>query len=127
MRMVPKQQAVQLGIPGVGKDVPIETNESGGKQSKIDYRFDLLDVPSMFALAKVLDEGAKEYGENNWRKISVESNLNHAIMHILAYLNGDTQDDHLSHAFTRLMFALGVKIQGGVKCSENQNQSQSSI
>jgi hypothetical protein len=34
-------------------------------------------------------------------------------MHILAYLAGDKQDDHLGHAFCRMMFALGVELQGG--------------
>lgn len=100
-----------MSFQGIGKDEPKEVTETGGKQSKLDYRFDLLDVPSLFALAKVLHEGAVEYGENNWRNISVESNLNHALMHIFAYLGGDKQDEHLEHAFTRLMFALGVNGQ----------------
>lgn len=39
--------------------------------------------------------------------------MNHLLMHVYAYLGGDTQDDHLSHALCRAMFALAVEYQGG--------------
>ena len=44
-------------IQGVGKDAPMEVNEHGGKQSKVDYRFDLVDAKAMFEMCKVLKEG----------------------------------------------------------------------
>lgn len=100
-------------IEGVGKDAPIETNEKGGKQSYIPYAFHLIDPKAILALAKVLAEGERKYGRDNWRKISTESHLNHALTHIYAHLGGDTQDEHLEHAFCRLMMALGVIYQEG--------------
>lgn len=100
-------------IDGVGKSVIKEVNEKGGRQSFIPYAFRLIDVKAIFALAKVLAEGEKEYGKDNWRKIDAESHLDHAIMHIYAHLGGDTQDEHLEHAFCRLMMALGVIYQEG--------------
>lgn len=96
-------------IGGLGPDAPIVENEQGGKQSFVPYRFDKLDFGAMFQLAAVLHSGVERYGEDeNWRKITKEGHLNHALTHIFAELNGDTQDDHLSHAFCRLMFAIGV-------------------
>jgi hypothetical protein len=99
-------------ISGVGKDEETVVNEQGGAQAKAYYRFDLMDAKALFALGKVLYEGAEKYGENNWRKISVNDHINHALIHIYAYLAGDEQDEHLEHAFCRLMMALGVRDNG---------------
>ncbi len=98
-------------VNGVGREAPQEINETGGKQSHVPFRFDLLDAHAMFAVAKVLDEGERKYGKDNWRKISVESHLNHLLMHIFAYMAGDEQDEHLEHALTRAVMAVGVKHQ----------------
>lgn len=81
---------------------------TGGMQSKLEYRFDLVDPYAMFQLAGILDFGAKKYAPNNWRKLPIDTHINHALAHIWAYQDGDTQEDHLGHAFCRLMFALGV-------------------
>lgn len=105
-------------IKGVGKDVPIKTNEHGGSQSDVPYRFDLLDPEAMFAMTRVLAEGAEKYGENNWHKISVEDHLNHALIHIYAYLAGDRSDEHLSHLMCRALFAEGVALK-----QERENSS----
>lgn len=100
-------------IPGIGKDEEIVTNENGGMQSKLDFRFDLIDPLTMFALAEVVSYGAKRYAPWNWRRIDIPSHLNHALTHIYAYMAGDTQDDHLEHAFCRLMFALSLHLTPG--------------
>jgi hypothetical protein len=93
-------------IAGVGKDAPTVTNSSGGKQSASPYRCDLLPARAVMAIAEVLKHGADKYGDNNWRKIPVADHLNHALAHAFAYIAGDGQDDHLSHAACRLLFAL---------------------
>lgn len=92
-------------------DAPMTTNEKGGSQSDIPVRFDLIDAKAMFEMAKVLDHGARKYGENNWRKIPISDHLNHLLMHTYAYLSGDTTDDHLSHILCRATFALGVSLE----------------
>lgn len=92
-------------------DAPITTNEKGGSQSDIPVRFDLIDAKALFEMAKVLDHGAKKYGENNWRQIPIHDHLNHLLMHTYAYLAGDTTDEHLSHILCRATFALGVSLQ----------------
>lgn len=92
------------------RDAPMTVNEKGGKQSHIPVRFDLIDAKALFKEAAVLHEGAQKYGENNWRLISVEEHLNHALMHIYAWLSGDRSDEHLSHIMCRATFAQGVEI-----------------
>lgn len=98
-------------VKGVGKDAPIVTNEKGGKQSKVLYRFDLLDPGAMFEMTKVLEEGTHKYQENNWHNISVKEHLNHMLIHTYAYLAGDLSDEHLSHIMCRAMFAQGVALK----------------
>jgi len=91
-------------------DAPTTVNVHGGAQSDICARFDLIDARAMFAMAQVLDHGAKKYGENNWRKIPVDDHLNHLLMHTYAFLAGDRSDDHLSHILCRATFAAGVAL-----------------
>ena len=77
-----------------------------GKQSRIDVAFDLICPDALFALARVLQEG-REKGRTTegWKSIPTEDHLNHALMHVYGHLQGDRQEDHLQHAFCRLMMA----------------------
>ena len=97
-------------IPGVGPDVPVVTNEKGGMQSKVERAFHLMDGKAMFRLAGVLHIGAQKYARDNWRKIGCEDHINHALQHLFAYQAGDKQDDHLGHAFCRLMMACATEV-----------------
>lgn len=92
-------------IAGVGPDAPTEIKPNGAKQSDSPYRLDLIPPKALLNTAAILKQGAVKYGENNWRGLSVEDNLNHALVHIYAYLASDRQDDHLGHALCRMMFA----------------------
>ena len=94
-----------------GPEAPTRFNAKGGGQSDLPARFDLVDGKAMFAMAQVLDEGAKKYGADNWRLIDVDDHLNHLIMHAYAYLSGDRSDGHLSHIMCRAMFAAAVEIE----------------
>lgn len=96
---------------GLGKDAEITTNTAGGKQSRIEFAFHLLDAPAIMALANVVYQGAEKYARDNWRLISEEEHLNHALAHIFAYMAGDRQDDHLEHALCRLMMSVAKKIR----------------
>ena len=98
----------KLKIDGVASEEKV-INNNGGRQARLDYRFDLIDTKAIFALANVLHTGEQEYGKDNWRKIDTESHLNHAMSHAYAFLAGDQQDDHLSHCLCRLMMAIGVE------------------
>jgi len=102
-------------LKGLSKDEPIITNKKGGKQSHSPYGFHLLDARAMFKLAEVLAYGATRYERDNWRKISTEEHLNHALQHIFAWMADDKQDDHLGHAFCRLMMALAIDLERNKK------------
>jgi len=99
----------------LGKNSKTSKNEKGGLQSKVEFRFDLIDPAAFFDLASVLHEGAKKYSIDNWRLISTEEHLNHALMHIYAYLMGDKQDNHLGHALCRTMMADAMHLRPDYK------------
>lgn len=117
-----REDALRYGVsaeyqfkPLVGTpDSEIVPAEEGctGMQSPTYYRFDLMDPKAMFQLGKVLNEGCEKYGPDNWREIPVRNHLNKALIHIYSFLSGDTQDEHLSHAFCRLMMALANDSEG---------------
>lgn len=86
----------------------IEINEQGGKQSKIEVRYDLLSPIAMERLAHVIWYGTERYGVNNWKKIDSNSHINHAILHAYKHLAGDTSEDHLGHFLCRAMMALDM-------------------
>jgi len=96
-------------IEGVGADAPITVNAQGGAQSHINYRFDFIPAKALAAVAQVFAIGASRYARNNWRRIPENDHLNHAMMHIFAYMAGDRSDDHLEHAACRMLMALEMK------------------
>jgi hypothetical protein len=105
-----------MKLAGVGPNTPIITNGKGASQSDLPYRFDLIDTKALFELGRILKKGAEKYGVDNWRDIDQTDHLNHAIAHIFAHIAGDKQDEHLAHAFARMMFAVGV--------SENEKEDR---
>ena len=66
-------------------------------------------IEQLTRIAKVLQYGADRYEPNNWRLIPQEEHINHALIHIIAHLAGDRQDDHLDHALCRLMMAYATE------------------
>lgn len=60
----------------------------------------------LLLVAKTLEEGVARYPMNNWRLISEEDHLNHALIHLFALEQGDKQDDHLGHFLTRMMMVI---------------------
>jgi hypothetical protein len=91
----------------------IDTNERGGKQSKLDVRYDLMPPDAMERLAQVLAEGAKKYSPKNWMLIDSDDHINHALNHIFKYLGGEVDDDHIGHALCRMMMAVQMVIVEG--------------
>lgn len=69
-------------------------------------------------MAKVLQYGASRYKANNWRLIPEEEHINHALIHLLAAVMGDTQDDHIDHALCRLMMAYATEKSEGFEYGE---------
>lgn len=93
------------------------TNEYGGKQSQIGSRLSLLPPEALLRVGAILTTGAAKYGDDNWRLIPKRDHLDHALMHIVAYLRGDTTEDHLGNAACRLLFAIS-KLEVGMEGEE---------
>lgn len=88
-----------------------KTFETGAVRSTDadNVRFDLITPIGLRRLAETYNEGAKKYGDNNWKKGFPASDLmNHVINHCYLFLSGDTSEDHLAHAawglFTTMHF-----------------------
>lgn len=83
-----------------------------GDKIFLQYAMDELnreELQQIILIAKVLQYGASRYKANNWRLIPQEEHINHALIHIIAHLAGDRQDDHLDHALCRLMMAYATE------------------
>lgn len=66
-------------------------------------------IDRLLVIAKVLKEGSEKYEPNNWRLIPEEEHLNHALIHLSAYLKGNKEDDHIAHAACRIMMAYATE------------------
>jgi hypothetical protein len=75
--------------------------ETGSKRdlSEGKGRFDLLPFYALFRLARVYENGAVKYGENNWRLGQPLSRyLNSAMRHLVKHGAGWRDEDHLGQA-----------------------------
>lgn len=86
----------------------MESTETGAVRSEIvsaKVRFDLLDSNDtmMRRLAETFAEGFVKYGADNWKKgFKASEYYNHARIHLLQWIGGDTTEDHLAHAVWNL-------------------------
>ncbi len=91
-------------------DVPINAgpnagtyvNESGTRQSRLDIEVTRIPPEVILALGSVFTYGARKYGPDNWRGSTPRELMDHVLLHLILYLCGDKQDDHLGHALCRL-------------------------
>ena len=88
---------------------PMVTNVAGGNQSYVPRDYTLVPADALAQVARVLHDGCEKYGKDNWRLINSNDHLNHCLNHIYLYLAGNTQEDHLSHAATRLLMSLELE------------------
>jgi len=107
-----QSEPVQHSVRQV-KDGDTVENESGGRQSFVAARMDLIPPTNQLLLGECLGFGADKYGEDNWKLISKTENLNHAIVHILKELSGDRSEPHLVNTLARVNFALWHAINEG--------------
>ena len=86
----------------------VKVYESGAKRSDIgDYRYDL--IPGLHSVALAMGQGAKKFGENNWRGLESSVCINHALRHIFLWLSGDRSEPHMSHAACNLLMLVELE------------------
>jgi len=92
-----------------------EVTPTGGKQSIISGQMTEVPPWALIEVSKVMKLGAEKYGHHNWHKISVMSEIDHAMEHTLNFMIivEDADDtyyekclEELSHAAARMLMAL---------------------
>jgi len=99
--------------PIVNECLTVDNAQTTGKQAFIQARYDCIDPIALRLVAECVGFGARKYGEENHKKISVRDHLNHAVNHILEHRIGDESEMHLVHAIARLLFAVELVVQSG--------------
>ena len=94
-------------------DEVLKRFDSGATRSEIGERFSLLPWDSLMAAARVMAQGEKVHGSNNWRKgFPIAAGIDHVIRHLALYMEGDTEEDHLSHAVAGLLMCKHFDLKG---------------
>jgi len=81
-------------------------------------RMHLIPPRALLAVGMVLTEGAKKYGDHNWKQLDnlQERYTSAALRHMMAHMAGQTYDEetnlsHLAHTICCLMFKLEIEIE----------------
>jgi hypothetical protein len=76
-------------------------------------RYTLIDRPFLRRLAEHMTKGARKYGPDNWRLGSSQDELDgfrdSAWRHLMAWLDGETDEDHGAAVVANIMMAEGIK------------------
>lgn len=79
-------------------------------------RCDLLPAAALLRLSKLFEAGARKYGERNWEKgIPLWSFIDSAMRHLLKYMDGQDEEDHLRAATWNLLCAMWTEEKKGEK------------
>ena len=91
---------------------------NGSKHDEHKARMSLIPPKALLEVGMVLTEGAKKYGDHNWKQLDSlqERYTSAALRHMMAHMAGETYDDetnlsHLAHAICCLMFKLEIEIK----------------
>ena len=59
-------------------------------------------------IQKVMEKGEQD-GKRGWERQTINRHVKRACDHLTGYLIADMSEDHLAHAFTRLMMAVAIE------------------
>ena len=85
-------------------------NARGGKQAHIATRLTLIPPGALMRVGEILSTGAEKYGIENWRLISYEEHLDHALEHAMRFLTHESGEDHLGNFCCRALMALEMNL-----------------
>lgn len=75
-------------------------------------RCDLLPPAALIRLSKHFEKGAKDHGDRNWELgVPMSSFIDSGLRHLLQYMNGQTNEDHLCAAAWNILCALETEEQ----------------
>lgn len=76
--------------------------DTGGKG-----RMDLLPMCALIRISKHMEDALTHYPERNWEKgLPMHSMIDSAFRHLMKYMDGQHDEDHLCSAATNLLMAL---------------------
>ena len=80
----------------------------------IPFAYHLVPLEGLAKVAAVMKAG--EDRGNGWKEIPVEEHINHAISHMIAYLEGRHAQHHLANAGCRILMALDLDKKEVLPC-----------
>lgn len=73
-------------------------------------RCDLLPACALLRLAKHYEAGARKYEDRNWEKgIPISVMIDSAMRHLLKYMDGQTDEDHLAAVAWNILGAMWME------------------
>lgn len=114
--------------PEDAPDSVVEKSPTGGLNSKISGRYDLISPQFLARLAAVLEYGSTKYSPYNWMLDPPELHLSHAMEHLVNWnrerwasevstgkrrpvdWTTDGKHDELAHAACRILFMIVTEI-----------------
>ena len=62
-----------------------------------------LSLKAAAIVYRTMQEGERKHGRAKWKRASKQEHLKHACDHVIGIINGNTKEDHVGHAITRLV------------------------
>ncbi len=96
------------GDPNKPKTISVTGAQRDNQEGK--YRFDLIGLHMLKRLARLLERGARKYAERNWEKGQETSRTLASLWrHVVAYQEGDREEDHLAAIVFNAMSIMHVE------------------
>lgn len=118
LKQLEKNTPVKLEVKFSGQK---DTYENGATRDsrKGKGRYDLISPLFLKRLAKVLEAGAENHGDNNWKGgIQYSRLIDSALRHISQYNEGLKDEDHLAQATCNLMFLIHFEEEGRTELND---------